>query len=90
MKGDVFTAAGDWQALHDLPVGTVLIDPDGHAYQIGRSDREPGRTTLHAAGSEEDMEVTVEPFMSWGEARRFDREMPDSLVEVWRPSDGRG
>ena len=38
--------ANDWQEVHDLPAGTILVDGDGHAYQVARSERWPGETWL--------------------------------------------
>lgn len=88
----VYSGADEWQAVHDLPDGAILIDGNGHAYQVERPkthdgvERWPGETWLSPASDEYAFIVRRED--APGVGPKVGMYVPDggSLTLVWRPS----
>lgn len=76
----------DWQEVHELPAGAILIDPaDGYAYQVRRHGEWPGETWLCPVSDEYAFIVRREDSARHGP--RVGTYMPDggSLELIWTP-----
>lgn len=87
----IYSGADDWQALHELPDGAILIDGDGHAYQIQRPkdrdgfERWPGETWASPVSDEYAFIVRHDDVPGVG--RKVGSYMPEgNLTLVWQPS----
>lgn len=85
----IFDDADDWQALHDLPDGAVLIDDTGHAYQVNRPrdrhgvERWPGEIWVNPVSDEYAFIVRREA--SKLEPRVGSYKPEGKLTLVWQP-----
>ena len=74
------TGENNWQEVHDLPVGTILVDGEGRAFQIERHDLWLDRTWGNPVSDEYSFVV------SRGGHDSFTPD-GDILIEVWRPEE---
>ena len=86
-----YSGADDWQAVHELPDGAILIDESGHAYQVERPKtregvaRWPGETWLSPASDEYAFVVRRED--TPGVGPKVGTYRPEgNLTLVWQPS----
>lgn len=86
-----YSSADEWQALHDLPDGAILIDEAGHAYQVERprtsSGEElwPGETWVSPVSDEYAFIVRHEDVPRVGK-KILGYEPDGTLTLVWQPS----
>jgi hypothetical protein len=87
----IYSSADEWQSVHDLPTGAILVDDEGHAYQVERPkdhhgvDRWPGETWISPASDEYAFIVRREADERHG-PKVGSYEPDGNLTLVWKPS----
>ena len=83
---DPITGANEWQEVHDLPEGAVLVDGRGVAYQVRRGPRWNGETWLCPVSDEYAFIVRREANPMIGDKVGMYLPEGDALTLVWQPS----
>lgn len=71
------TDLSDWQWVHELPDHTILVTPEGHAYQVIRYKNFPSEVWLCPISDEYAFIIR--------QGSHSDYYEPSPMKEVWRP-----
>lgn len=81
----IHSGADDWQSVHELPTGAILIDDSGDAYQVTRHDAWPGEVAICPVSDEYAFIVRREA-SKHGDPKIGQYLPQGNLTLIWTPS----